>query len=67
MPVIKSIDLVGVSETSWEDAAQQAVAEAAKTIRNITDMEVLQWTAVIEGGRFKEFHAHTRLNFRLER
>lgn len=67
MPVIKSIDLVGVSETSWEDAARQALAEAAKTIRNITEMEVLQWTAVVDGGKFKEYHAHTRLNFRLER
>ena len=67
MPVIKSIDLVGVSEDSWEDGARQALAEAAKTIRNITDMEVLHWTAVVEGGRIKEYHAHMRLNFRLER
>ncbi|HVL80981.1 MAG TPA: dodecin family protein [Actinomycetota bacterium] len=67
MPVIKSIDLVGVSEDSWEDAARQALAEAAKTIRNITEMEVLHWTAVIDAGRIKEYHAHMRLNFRLER
>ena len=35
MAVIKTIDLVGVSEVSWEDGAKQAVAEARKTIRNL--------------------------------
>ncbi|HMC37817.1 MAG TPA: dodecin domain-containing protein, partial [Actinomycetota bacterium] len=33
MSVIKTIDLVGVSTESWRDAASQALAEAAKTLR----------------------------------
>lgn len=67
MPVIKSIDLVGVSEESWEDAARQALAEASKTIRNIIEMEVLHNTAQIADGKIGEYHAHTRISFRLER
>ena len=35
MAVIKTIDLVGVSTESWRDAAAQALAEAAKTLRGI--------------------------------
>lgn len=67
MPVIKSIDLVGVSEMSWEDAARQALAEAAKTLRNIVEVEILQNTAQVSEGKITEYHAHTRISFRLER
>jgi flavin-binding protein dodecin len=35
MAVIKVIEILANSTKSWEDAAQQAVSEAAKTIKNI--------------------------------
>ena len=50
MPIIKTIDVVGVSEESWGDAARQALAEAAKTIRHIEGMDILSTSAVVESG-----------------
>ena len=47
---IKVIEVIGVSDTSWEDAAKQAVAKAAETIDGITGVEVLRWTARHLGG-----------------
>jgi flavin-binding protein dodecin len=35
MAVVKIIELIGSSPKSWEDAAKNALAEAAKTIKNI--------------------------------
>jgi len=35
------VELVGSSDKSWEDAAQTAVKEAVKTIRNVHAIEVL--------------------------
>ena len=67
MAVIKSIDLVGVSSESWRDAANAALQEAAKTLRGIEGMEVLETSAVIEGDKIKEYHTHVRVKFRLER
>ena len=67
MSVIKSIDLVGVSTESWRDAAQAALAEAAKTLRGIEGMEVLETSAIVDGDKIKEFHTHVRIRFRLER
>jgi dodecin len=67
MGVIKSIDLVGVSGTSWEDAALQALGEASKTLRNITEMQVLEHAAVIEDQKVKEFHTSVRIAFRIDR
>ena len=67
MPIIKTIDVVGVSEESWGDAARQALAEAAKTIRHIEGMDILSTSAVVEDNRIKEYHTHVQIQFRLER
>ncbi len=67
MGVIKTIDLVGVSSESWRDAAQQALAEAAKTIRGIETMDILETTAVVKDNQIAEYHTHVRIAFRIER
>lgn len=67
MAVIKSIELVGVSAESWRDAANQALAEASKTIRGITEMDVLDTSCRVEDGKISEYLTHVRINFRLER
>lgn len=67
MAVIKTIDLVGVSAESWRDAAQQALAEASKTLRGIEGMDVLETSAVVDGDQIKEYHTHVRVRFRIER
>jgi flavin-binding protein dodecin len=53
--VIKSIELIGVSTQSWDDAARKALAEAAKTLRGIEHLEVLDQTAVVREGEIAEF------------
>jgi flavin-binding protein dodecin len=67
MSVIKTIDLVGVSAESWRDAAAQALAEAAKTLRGIEGMDVLETSALVDGDKIKEYHTHVRIKFRIER
>ncbi len=67
MSVIKTIDLVGVSSESWRDAAQQALAEAAKTIRGIESMDIIETTAKVEDGQIAEYHTHVSIRFRIER
>jgi dodecin len=59
--VIKTIDLVGVSEKSWRDAAEQALQEAARTIRGITGMDVLDTSCNVEEGSIKEYLTHVRI------
>jgi dodecin len=65
--VIKTIDLVGVSEKSWRDAAESALAEAAQTIRQIEHMDILGTSAVVKDGRIAEYHTEIRISFRIER
>jgi flavin-binding protein dodecin len=65
--VIKIVELMGVSESSFDDAVRQAVKEAAKTIRNITGVEVIKSTAEVEGDEIFEYHVTVRLAFAIER
>ena len=67
MAVIKTIDLVGVSSESWRDAAIQALSEAAKTIRGISGMEVLDTSCNVVDGQISEYLTHVRIKFRIER
>ncbi|HEX2240288.1 MAG TPA: dodecin family protein [Actinomycetota bacterium] len=67
MAVIKTIDLVGVSTESWRDAANQALAEAARTIRGINGMDVLETSCNVADGKITEYLTHVRIKFRIER
>ena len=67
MAVIKTIDLVGVSTESWRDAATQALAEASRTIRGITGMDVLDTSCNVSDGEISEYLTHVRIKFRIER
>ena len=49
MAVIKTIDLVGVSTSSWRDAANKALDEAGKTLRGIEGFDVLETSATVDG------------------
>jgi len=67
MSVVKVIELVGESPQGWEDAARVAVREAAKTIRNITGVEVLNWTGQVDAsGNITGYRADVQVAFRVE-
>ena len=65
--VVKIVELMGVSEESFSDAVRQAVREAAKTIRNISGVEVIKSTAEVDGDEIFEYHVTVRLAFAIER
>jgi flavin-binding protein dodecin len=63
MAVVKVIELIGISEESWEDAARNAVMEAAKTVSNIVGLEVVGQTARVEDGKITTYKANVKLAF----
>jgi flavin-binding protein dodecin len=66
MPVINTIELEGVSEKSWGEAAREALREAAKTIRNISKLEILGTGTEVEGDRIARYRTQVRLYFHVE-
>ena len=67
MSVIKIIELVGSSENSWEDAVQEALREAAKTVENIVGIDVLGHKAVVKDNKITKYKAHVKIAFAVER
>jgi flavin-binding protein dodecin len=66
VPTINTIELEGVSEQSWGDAAREALREAAKTIRRINKLEVLGTGTEVEANRIVRYRTHVRLYFEVE-
>jgi flavin-binding protein dodecin len=67
MPVVKIIELVGVSDQSFSDAVRQAVADASKTVRGITGVDVVQSSAKVADGQITEYHVNVKIAFAIER
>ena len=67
MTVVKIIELVGSSPNSWNEAAQNAVTEAAKTIKNIKGVHVKRCTAKVKNDQIVEYNADVKISFIVER
>lgn len=67
MSAYKIIEVVGTSAKSWEDATQQAVGSASKSLRNLRIAEVLKMDATLDGkGKIKEYRVRVSLSFKYE-
>jgi flavin-binding protein dodecin len=64
--VYKLIELVGSSTVSIEDAIQNAVNRAAKTVRNIRWFQVLETRGHIENGQVAHYQVTLKIGFTLD-
>lgn len=64
--MVKVIELVGESQSSWQDAIEQAVQQASKTVHGISGVEVLNMTANVDNGRITEYKADVQVAFAVE-
>lgn len=67
MAVLNSIELEGVSADSWKGAAQEALREASKTLRNIQRMDILGTSAIVARDGGVEYRTRVRLLFEVQR
>jgi dodecin len=64
--VYRVTEVIGVSDQSWEDAARNAVATAAKTVRDLRVAEVTRQDVTIENGQITGFRARLDISFKYE-
>ncbi len=67
MTIVKIIELVGSSNEGWKEAAENALMEAAKTVRNIVGMDVVGWTAKVEKNKIVLYKASVKIAFIAQR
>ena len=64
--VYKTIELVGSSTVSMEQAVQMAVAKAATTVRNLRWFEVIETRGDIANGQVAHWQVTVKVGFTLE-
>ncbi len=64
--VYNVIELIGTSADSWEKATANAVAEAARTLRDLRVARVIEQDVIVEGGKVVLFRSKVRLSFKHE-
>ena len=64
--VYRIVDVVGVSEKSWEDAGRRAVETAASSLRDLRVAEVTQMDMKVEDGKVTAFRTRVALSFKYE-
>lgn len=65
MAILKVIEVLANSKTSWEDATRNAVAEASKTVKNISSVYVQEQSCVVKNGKVKEFRVNVKITFQI--
>ncbi len=66
MAVARITEVIGSSTKSWDDAVNNALNRANKTLRGLTGVEVIKMNAHIENGKISEYRAHIKITFILE-
>lgn len=60
----KIIELVGTSDTSWEEAAKTAVNTAAGSLKDLRIAEITKLDVTIENGKLTSFRARLNVSFK---
>jgi dodecin len=66
MAILKVIEVLSSSEISWEEATRKAVAQAAKSLKNIRSVYVQEQSALVDDGQITEFRVNVKLTFEIE-
>ena len=63
MSIVKVIEVLAQSDKSWEDAAQQALDEASKSVRNIQHIYVKELQAIVEDEKIANYRINAKISF----
>jgi flavin-binding protein dodecin len=63
----KIIELVGTSDTSWEEAAKTAVETAGESLKDLRVAEITKLDVTIEDGKIKAFRARINVSFKYQK
>ena len=66
MTMLKVLEVLAQSDKSWEDAAQNAVKEAAKSVRGIKSIYIKDLEATVEDGKINQYRINGKISFTLE-
>lgn len=66
MAVLKVIEVLSNSTSSWEDATKNAIAEASKSLKNIRSAYISEQSVVVKDNVITEFRVNLKITFEIE-
>lgn len=66
MSVLKVIEIMGDSSKGWEEAAQEAISEASKSVKHIRSVWIKDHAATVEDGKIKRYRVTCKITFEVE-
>ena len=60
----KIVEIVGTSDTSWEEAAKMAIETANESLRDLRIAEISKLDVTIKDGKVKLFRAGLKVSFK---
>ena len=66
MAVARITEVIASSTKSWQDAVDEAMKRATKTIRGITGLEVIRQQAKVEDNKIVEYRVTVKIMFLLD-
>ena len=64
--IVKVVEVIAQSDKSFDDAARQAVREAATSVRGIKSIWIENFSGVVEGDRIVEYRVNAKVSFLVE-
>ncbi|MCL7750091.1 dodecin family protein [Guyparkeria hydrothermalis] len=64
--MLKVIEVLAESEQSWEDAANQAIAKASRSIHGIKSIYIKDFEAKVEDNRITRYRINAKITFELD-
>ena len=62
--IYKIVELVGTSDTSWEEAARTAIETAEESLRDLRIAEITKLDVTIENGKIKSYRTRLNVSFK---
>lgn len=66
MAIIKVIEVIGSSDKGFTEATENAVAEAAKSVKNIRSIYIKHMNANVESNKIVSYAVNAKISFEIE-
>lgn len=66
MPIVKVIEVIASSETSFDEAVKNCIAEVSKTVHNIDSVYVKDFKVHVKDGKAVSYGIICKVSFRVD-
>ncbi|MGM1056572.1 MAG: dodecin family protein [Bacteroidota bacterium] len=67
MPIVKIIEVIATSTKSFDDAAQNAVTEASKSVKNISSVYIKEMNGKVENNSIVSYGVNAKISFHVKK